>query len=223
MSSTNKSSYVVRYFPIPGLAEPIRILLTAANVEWTEEHPEWPQKKSEQPHGRMPVLIEKDAEGEVETVIAESTTILRYLARKYGFIPADLKQAAYQEQIADFFSDVSMGFHLKRYASKEKMEELNTRFVQMLDKAIEVVTEGLHKNGDNGRLSGDKLSYVDIRAYNLIRHFCTDGATFDEALPSLVSSKLTPEYSKLIATVEADPLLNKYMEGKKSLVEITSQ
>ncbi|KAJ2526334.1 hypothetical protein GGH20_003560, partial [Coemansia sp. RSA 1937] len=56
---SSKVVYILRYFDSTGLAESSRILLTAAGVEWTEEHPEWPQEKPNQPHGRMPVLIEK--------------------------------------------------------------------------------------------------------------------------------------------------------------------
>ncbi|KAJ2626662.1 hypothetical protein H4R22_004730, partial [Coemansia sp. RSA 1290] len=51
--------YTLRYFDRIGVAEGSRILLTAAGVEWKEEHPEWPQEKPNQPFGRMPVLVEK--------------------------------------------------------------------------------------------------------------------------------------------------------------------
>ncbi|KAJ2331957.1 hypothetical protein GGH91_006287, partial [Coemansia sp. RSA 2671] len=95
------SSFTLRYFNTAGLAETIRLLLTAANVDWTEEHPEWPAEKSNQPFGRLPVLIQKSDDGEADFVISESVTIERYLARTYGFLPADPRKAALQEQIRD--------------------------------------------------------------------------------------------------------------------------
>ncbi|KAJ2687083.1 hypothetical protein H4R19_006660, partial [Coemansia spiralis] len=52
-------SFVLRYFDLAGRAEASRLLLTAANVEWTDEHPEWPAEKANQPFGVLPVLVEK--------------------------------------------------------------------------------------------------------------------------------------------------------------------
>ncbi|KAJ1956631.1 hypothetical protein GGI12_005259, partial [Dipsacomyces acuminosporus] len=84
-------SYTLRYFNTAGISETIRLLLTAANASWTEEHPEWPQAKDQQPFGRLPVLVETSAEGKVDMVLSESKVIERYLARTYGFLPTDLK------------------------------------------------------------------------------------------------------------------------------------
>ncbi|KAJ1878876.1 hypothetical protein H4R99_005041 [Coemansia sp. RSA 1722] len=223
MSSSTKPSYVLRYFPAPGIAEPIRVLLTAAQVEWTEEHPEWPDKKNEQPYGRLPVLLEKGADGEVETTFAEGTAIIRYLARKYGFMPTDLKQATSQEQLADFINDTATAFHLRRYTSEENKEMIITKFDGMLDKVLEVSTEALRKNGSNGHFHGDKLSYADILTYCFIKHLYVQAVQFQESLPSIVTSKLALEHTKLIKAVEAEPLLQKYMESTKSLNDMVSQ
>ncbi|KAJ1952477.1 hypothetical protein GGI12_006234, partial [Dipsacomyces acuminosporus] len=99
-------SYVLRYFDIQGCCETIRLLLTAAKVKWTEEHPDWPLEKANQPYGLLPVLLRKDASGEVDLTISESQVIERYVARKYGLLPSDPEQAAIQEEIRDKYMDV---------------------------------------------------------------------------------------------------------------------
>ncbi|KAJ2820530.1 hypothetical protein GGI24_004459, partial [Coemansia furcata] len=92
-------SFIFRYFNTIGFGETSRLLLTAAKVDWTEEHPEWPQEKPNQPFGRLPVLIERCTDGSPDLVLSESATIERYLARTYGFLPMDPRQAALQEQL----------------------------------------------------------------------------------------------------------------------------
>ncbi|KAJ2535196.1 hypothetical protein EV175_006945, partial [Coemansia sp. RSA 1933] len=62
-------SYTLRYFDAPGLAETIRVMLILSKSEWTEEHPEWPQAKASQPLGRLPVLVEQNADGSPDFVL----------------------------------------------------------------------------------------------------------------------------------------------------------
>ncbi|KAJ2048007.1 hypothetical protein H4S04_004088 [Coemansia sp. S16] len=201
------SSFTLRYFNAAGLSETIRLLLTASKVEWTEEHPEWPQEKPNQPFGRLPVLIQKSADSETDLVLSESVTIERYLARTYGFLPADPRKAALQEQIRDRFTDVILAFFIQRSASDEKKEELVTKFEELLSKQVEVSSQVLRDNGSNGHFFGDKLTYVDIAAYAFFKYLIVSSKDLSETVSGLVKSSLTPELHKLIAVVEADPLL----------------
>ncbi|KAJ2354187.1 hypothetical protein GGF43_003309, partial [Coemansia sp. RSA 2618] len=178
MSSGN-ASYTLRYFDIIGLAESSRILLTAAGVEWTEEHPEWPQEKPNQPHGRLPVLIEKSTDGSPDFVICESSNIERYLARKYGFLPADLKQAALQEQVRDLMSDVkTLFFGSVRCRSEEDKTEFFAKFEDLLETLIKVQSKLLKDNGNTGRHFGDSLSYADIISYGFYMNLMVHLARF---------------------------------------------
>ncbi|KAJ1836491.1 hypothetical protein LPJ63_000279 [Coemansia sp. RSA 2711] len=221
MSST--VSYTLRYFPVIGLAESSRLLLTAAKVEWTEEHPEWPQAKSEQPHGRLPVLVEKSADGSANFVITESSNIERYLARVYGFLPADPKQAALQEQIRDLISDVTMflGGYI-RTSDEEEKKALFEKFSGLLETLVKVQSQLIKNNGSTGRLFGDSLSYADIVSYGFYKRLMIGIIMFDANIPSLAKPQLTPEIFKLITTVETDPLIEKYAAKSDSLVAAVS-
>ncbi|KAJ2784341.1 hypothetical protein GGI15_002288 [Coemansia interrupta] len=212
MSSTsNTLSYVIRYFSPNGLAEVSRMMLSAAGVECVLEIPEWPQEKPNQPFGRLPVLIEKNADGEVEMVLSESATIERYIARTYGFVPTGPKQDVYQEQFCDQTRDVVIAFYNRLTAKPEAQEETISKFDYLLDLYYRVHSEQLRKNGDNGHYFGDKLTYVDFAAYNFFKHMCLQASKHDEAVRSQVLSKITPEFAKLIKTVESDPVFKSYV------------
>ncbi|KAJ2123829.1 hypothetical protein IW147_002258 [Coemansia sp. RSA 720] len=222
MSSSN-ASYTLRYFDIVGLAESSRILLTAAGVEWTDEHPEWPQEKPNQPHGRMPVLVEKSTDGSPDFVICESSNIERYLARTYGFLPADLKQAALQEQLRDLMSDVIALFTSQvQCKNEEDKAEFQTKFDGLLETLINIQTKLLKDNNNTGRLFGNKLSYADIVTYGFYMTMLVSFAGFKADIIDIIKPKLTPEIVKLISVVESDPLVVKHKSRGGSLAAIVS-
>ncbi|KAJ1831860.1 hypothetical protein IWW55_002322 [Coemansia sp. RSA 2706] len=217
------ASYILRYFPSIGLAESSRLLLTAAKVEWTEEHPEWPQAKPEQPHGRLPVLVEKSADGGADFVITESSNIERYLARVYGFLPADPKQAALQEQIRDLMSDV--GAFIVGYIRSEDENSKSAfleRFEALFETLLAVQTQLVKDNGSTGRLFGDDLSYADIISYGFYKNLLIGMVHLDTNIPNLAKPKLTPEIIKLLSTVEDDPLVKKHILQSDSLAAAIS-
>ncbi|KAJ2083070.1 hypothetical protein H4R24_001109 [Coemansia sp. RSA 988] len=206
-----------------GLGESIRLLLTAANVEWTEEHPEWPQEKPNQPFGRLPVLIEKSADGSPDFVICESGNIERYLARTYGFLPTDLKKAALQEQVRDIMSDVGTAFagYIRAISEEDKKARFEA-FGEILDKYIAIQTKTIQSNGNTGRLFGDNLSYADIVTYSLFKNMGIGFVKFKADILDIVKPKLTPEIIKLISTVETDPKLAKSMLKSDNLSALIS-
>ncbi|PIA18619.1 hypothetical protein COEREDRAFT_38719, partial [Coemansia reversa NRRL 1564] len=170
-SATNTPSYILRYFDAIGLGESIKLLLTAANIEWTDEHPEWPQEKPNQPFGRLPVLIEKSTDGSPDFVICESGNIERYLARTYGLLPADLRKAALQEQLRDQMMDVVIAFSgYSRSISEEDKKAKKEAFEEIFEKFIALLTKILQDNGSTGRLFGDSLSYADISIYTFFKN-----------------------------------------------------
>lgn len=212
MSASNNNTYTLRYFPLIGLAEISRLLLTASKVQWEEEHPEWPQEKEAQPFGRLPVLIEKHADGSPDFVISESPTIERYLAHTYGFLPADWKQAARQEQYRDQMYDAFAAYVAQIHAKPEKKQELRDHYVGLLERMVRVHSKAICENGNNGHYFGDKLTYIDLVAYGFIKMFSIGHLDkYEEGTRALFKSKISPEFIKLVEVVEADPLLAEYV------------
>ncbi|KAJ2799006.1 hypothetical protein H4R20_004606 [Coemansia guatemalensis] len=223
MAAANTPSYILRYFDVIGYAEVTRLMLDAANVEWTEEHPEWPQEKSNQPFGRLPVLVEKSTDGSPDFVICESGNIERYIARTYGFLPADLKKAAFQEQIRDQMIDVATAFfsHVRAIGEEDK-KAAQKSCDEILDKYIAVQTKNIQDNGNNGHLFGDSLSYADIVLYVFFKNMMIGFVKFKADIVEYMKSKITPEIIKLISTVETDPKLAKNVHRYGSLLAVVS-
>ncbi|KAJ2714308.1 hypothetical protein H4R19_001797 [Coemansia spiralis] len=213
-------TYTLRYFSTSGLAEASRLLLTAANVEWSEEHPEWPAEKANQPFGRLPVLIEKSADGGADFVITESSTIERYLARQHGFLPADLKQAALQEQVRDRLLDVMVTFHTRSSIIADRLEEKKKAFEDMLARFLGIHTETLKQNGNSGYLFGDSFSYADAVSYQFFKHFFFGAAISQADIADHIKAKLTPEIVKHLVTIEADPALAAHMAKADTVTDL---
>ncbi|KAJ2746934.1 hypothetical protein GGI20_000921 [Coemansia sp. BCRC 34301] len=216
------ATYIFRYFPTIGFGETSRLLLTAAKVEWTEEHPEWPAEKSKQPFGQLPVLVEHSTDGGPDFVLSESGVIERYLALTYGFLPTAPSQAAPQEQLRDQQIDTLLTFREYRSVEESAKGEVFAKFEALLDRLLSIQTELLRKNGNSGRLFGSALSYADITTYAFMKLLLIHMALYSEEVPRLVKAKLTPELVKLALTVEADPLLEDYVASRDRIAALVS-
>ncbi|KAJ2158338.1 hypothetical protein GGF46_003839 [Coemansia sp. RSA 552] len=216
-------SYVLRYFPFLGLAEGARMLLTAANAEWTEENPEWPAEKEKQPFGRLPVLIEKSKDGSPDFIISESPNIERYIARKYGLLPTDLKQVALQEQLRFQMTDVFLSvIALMLAKGEEDKKDKRAKFDELVDRLVKEQTRILKENGNTGRLFGSSLSYADITNYATYKNLIMDLPTRVPVIAGIVAPKLTPELVSFFRTVENDPLVIKRTSATRSLADTVS-
>ncbi|KAJ2673592.1 hypothetical protein GGI25_004647 [Coemansia spiralis] len=195
MSSSAKPSYTFKYFNVIGLAEASRLLLCAANVDWVEENPEWPQEKANQPFGRLPVLIEKSADGSPDFVLSESGTIERYLARKYSLIPSDPKQESRQEQLRDQMADITVTY----LAARQGNADSKSKFDELTAKLKEVLAKALKENGSNGHFLGEKLTYIDLCIYSFFKFFMVTTEKYAPEYTSVFIDLITPDVAKVIS------------------------
>ncbi|ORX65737.1 hypothetical protein DL89DRAFT_295978 [Linderina pennispora] len=175
---TNSSSYTLRYFDVPGLAENIRTLLNFVGAQWTEEHPEWPAAKSEQPFGRLPVLIEKDASDNVTFELTESIA------------------AARQEQLRDQFTDILLSVVFYTGAEGERKTQLKEKTIALIETAVKVTAATATSSAGN-------TTYVDIAFYNMISYIRANNKEKGDGFASYVTVENAPEFEKVIAAVEA--------------------
>ncbi|KAJ2617473.1 hypothetical protein H4S08_000315 [Coemansia sp. RSA 1365] len=220
---SSKPSYVFRYFNLIGRAESSRLLLAAGNVDWVEEHPEWPQDKEKQPFGRLPVLIEKSTDGS-ELVLSESFTIERYLGRIFGLLPTDPKASALQEQISDRQSDIIAACaSLPKFTLEKDKEMCKAEIVDLLTRIVKSHMEILSANSCKTHLFGDKLSYADITLYAFYKIMGMYIECIWEGISAIIKAKVTPEILSLLASIEAEPLLASHLSKCESLVTQLSQ
>ncbi|KAL5013567.1 hypothetical protein ScPMuIL_007837 [Solemya velum] len=95
-------SYKLTYYNGRGLGELIRLTFVAAGVEYEDKRvnkTEWEELKPNVAVRTMPFL---EVDG---SIIGQSLTIARYVARQHGLMPMDNLQQALVEQIVDTVTD----------------------------------------------------------------------------------------------------------------------
>ncbi|KAJ1935150.1 hypothetical protein EC988_008574 [Linderina pennispora] len=211
MSTQDSLSYTFRYFDLQGISETIRLLLTVKGVEWTEEHPEWPVAKADQPLGRLPVLLEKNSDGEVVFELTESMVIERYLAHKYGLLPTELQASARQEQLRDQFVDLQKAALDYHFSDGDFKDNLKKEFGKLAGYLIKFHSKVLQANGNNGHYVGDSISYVDIALYAFLKFIRSLSKVKNDGFSSYFEPEKVPEFAKVVAAVEAEPALERYL------------
>ncbi|KAJ2805998.1 hypothetical protein H4R20_001867 [Coemansia guatemalensis] len=221
--SAQSFSYILRYFDLIGRGETCRLLLAAGEVDWVEEHPEWPQDKEKQPFGRLPVLIEKSADGS-ELVLSESSTIERYLGRIFGLLPADPRASAIQEQMCDRQADIIAACLVYAQVTAEEdkkmyLANIDDLFTRMAKSHMEI----LSANNCKSHLFGDKLSFADISLYAFYKMMGMYMGCYLKDAVKITKEKVTPEIVHLLASIEAEPLLASHLSKCESLAARLSQ
>ena len=93
------------YFDLYGRAEPIRILLDHAKVDYEDVRvsgPSWKELKEDTEkckYGQIPIL-EKDGK-----FYSQSNSILRYLGGIHGYYPEDLEERFRADELIDLVGD----------------------------------------------------------------------------------------------------------------------
>ena len=93
----------VIYFDLYGRAEPIRMMLAKAGVEFEDKrvtHAEWPELQPTLEYGSMPVLELDDG-----TQLTQTLAITNYVAMNHGFMPADAMGVYEAANIYSFVND----------------------------------------------------------------------------------------------------------------------
>jgi glutathione S-transferase len=161
-------SYRLRYFPIRGRGEQIRLFLHALQQPFEDvpvRREQFPELKKEGPgtlaFGSLP-LLEDDG-----FKLVQGPAIMGYLARKHGVAPTDLQQAARADAITLGAEDLrSKYFGLFGEGSEEKKAafrdgDWKTRWLPAFEGLLEL-------NGDSGFFVGSSLTHADIAVWDAL-------------------------------------------------------
>ncbi|XP_046678829.1 glutathione S-transferase-like [Homalodisca vitripennis] len=153
------SKIKLSYFPIIGLAEPIRFLLAYLGKEF-EDHriggKEWLATKSTTPWGKVPVL---EINGQRVT---QNVAICRYLAKEAGLCGKDNWENLRIDEIVDVLGDFRTELAKYHYELDAKKKEslkdpLFNEIVPFYMKKLEALIKE-----NNGYLANGKLSWADL-------------------------------------------------------------
>ncbi|KAG7161846.1 glutathione S-transferase gst-36-like [Homarus americanus] len=98
-------TYHLAYMNLRGRGEPVRWVLKALDVSFTEERidvlTQWLSRKNEFEWGQTPVLMVDGVQ------LHQTTTICRYLGEKHHLASTDLWNATRQQEVVEAFHDMT--------------------------------------------------------------------------------------------------------------------
>ncbi|KAJ1977897.1 hypothetical protein H4R34_003408 [Dimargaris verticillata] len=192
------SKYELLYFNVEGLAETIRAILDFGEADWSNRYvSNWEQEKPTTPYGKVPVLYERQANGET-FALAESIAIQRYLASKFGLYGDDAHSSAVQDSIISQLGEVGQALMNVMRGPEAMREELCERFNTSAKHLLIKHGELLTKNG-TGHYVGHQTTWADLVAYFMIKLIRQKGF-FNKDLQALAGP-----FEQLATALEQDP------------------
>jgi len=184
---------VLGYWDLRGLASTIRNLLHYKGVEFEDKlytigpapeypHPEWLADKQtlDVDFPNLPYYIDGDIK------LSQSTTILRYLARKYDLIGDDETQTLRIELAEQQAIDIRMAL-IRMVYFNPKYEKDREEYLKGLPGILKQFGKFL---GTNKWVAGDKLTYADFLLYDALDYNrLFDAKSFEDA--DIVNQYLT--------------------------------
>ncbi|KAG0258822.1 Glutathione S-transferase S1 [Linnemannia exigua] len=193
------STFEIRYFHLHGQGGMSRTLIvigTGGHSRLTNVHEgDWAEYKPTTPFGVMPLLTETSADGKTKLQIAESDSIERYLARKFGLFGSG---SAFEEVLVNTFANNTQALIVEiinKFALVEDAEvkAANKRplITDHIARWIKHHEEHLQAKGANGHYVGNKVTLADVKTDYVISMI--QGVSGEE----LVSEEKTPAIWKV--------------------------
>ncbi|KAL3990540.1 Glutathione S-transferase P [Acanthocheilonema viteae] len=154
-------NYKLTYFPIRGLAEPIRLLLVDQNIKFTDDRvnkSDWPAIKSQFQFEQLPCLYEDEQQ------IVQSGAILRHLARKHNLNGGNELETTYIDMFYEGIRDLHTKYTKMIYLAYETEKDSYIKDILPVELAK---LEKLLATRDNGKnfILGNKISFADFALF----------------------------------------------------------
>eukprot|EP01089_Gocevia_fonbrunei_P012231 TRINITY_DN282_c0_g1_i1.p1 TRINITY_DN282_c0_g1~~TRINITY_DN282_c0_g1_i1.p1 ORF type:complete len:209 (-),score=63.64 TRINITY_DN282_c0_g1_i1:90-716(-) len=157
----------ITYFNLAGRAEPARVLLEEAGVDYEFVGvTDWANQKvalaAELTFGQLPLYQDNDI------TLVQSQAIVRYLANKHGFVGSNDVEAAKIDSVNEGVVDLGSKMVKALFGSDESKAEGLKALVADLPKSLPAFETILEKSGGSGFLVGSKLSFADIELFLIV-------------------------------------------------------
>ena len=162
------SDIKVIYFGVYGRAEFIRMLLTHAKVNFEDERLDFAafgarKAAGEFPNGQIPVVVHNGK------MLNESTAILRYLGKHFGYYPADAHEAWYADSLVDYSNDL-IGKTYPNIMNKKFDEDTKKHHVDTVTTYCAYFNKQLKSHG-KAFIAGDKPTTADFHVTSYLCSF----------------------------------------------------
>ncbi|XP_046853680.1 glutathione S-transferase P 1-like [Xenia sp. Carnegie-2017] len=204
--------YKLSYFPVRARAEPIRIILSLAGVDWEDNRNLGGKditalnEEGIPPFGQLPILEFDDV------ILAQSMAILRFLSREHGFVPESSLEIAIADSIVDQIQDCVLEAvkpcYIKDPKEVEKMEQdLNDNYYPPNLSYFEKIFQKNCKG--KTYFFGEKVTYADINFFCFVNGFILSGQL--EVPPMLANY---PGLTKTYTAMLNEPKLQNYLKNR---------
>jgi glutathione S-transferase len=202
------------YFNSRGLAEPIRVILAEAGVDYDDVGfgPSEPGKQPEEfimlkSEGKLmfdQVPLWEEPSG---LALVQSNAIIRHLARTHGLYGKNEQEAAIADALYEYMIDTrNLGSQAARAQDPIKKEELKKAFLEVdLPKVFNRLENILKKVG-TGFLVSSHITYADLLWWYYIENCCDQG---------FIDVSHHEHLSKFKALIEARPKIAAYRSDPK--------
>jgi len=202
-------SYKLTYFDIDGgRAEPVRIALHAAGVEFEDNRlsfPEFGEMRKDTRFNSVPVL---ELDG---TAVTQSNAISRYVGKMAGLYPDDDMQALYCDEVLDALEDILHyivpTFGLKGDELREAREKLANGWLSTYVRGL----DELLARGGGEYFAGGALTVADLKAFVELRWLRSGNL---DHIPTDLVDRLAPDLVAHQERVAADPRVVAYYASR---------
>jgi glutathione S-transferase len=202
-------SYKLTYFDIDGgRAEPVRIALHAAGIEFEDNRlsfPEFGEMRKSTRFNSLPVL---EIDG---AAVTQSNALSRYVGKMAGMYPADNVQALYCDEVLGALEDV---LHRIVPTFGLKGDELREAREKLADGWLSTYVRGLDEllaRGGGEYFAGDALTVADLKAFVELRWLRSGHL---DHIPTDLVDRLAPALAAHQERVAADPRVVAYYASR---------
>jgi glutathione S-transferase len=202
-------SYKLTYFDIDGgRAEPVRIALHAAGIEFEDNRlsfPEFGEMRKSTRFNSLPVL---EIDG---AAVTQSNALSRYVGKMAGMYPADNVQALYCDEVLGALEDV---LHRIVPTFGLKGDELREAREKLADGWLSTYVRGLDEllaRGGGEYFAGDALTVADLKAFVELRWLRSGNL---DHIPTDLVDRLAPALAAHQERVAADPRVVAYYASR---------
>ena len=164
-SGNGKCAGTLYYFPLHGRGGAIRMMLTHANVTFTDEMiapADWPKHKPNMPGGTMPVW---QPEGSTMK-FGQRNAIMHMLGRKYGYLGKDAKETFRLEHSLECFNDF-MAKDVLGSATGDVTDDQQKAYGEALGKYL-MDMEEMMKMAGGKYIAGDRITIADFVCFSIV-------------------------------------------------------
>ena len=201
-------SYKLTYFDVDGgRAEPVRIALHAAGIDFDDvrvSFPEFMEMRGNLRFHCVPVL-------EIDGVeITQSNAMCRYVGRLAGLYPENAMQALFCDEAMDAIEDV---LHHVVHTLGLQGEDLKQARGKLVDGWLTIYLKGLAEMLDRGGeyFADRRLTVADLKVFGLTRWLLSGDL---DHVPSDIVERLAPRLVEHEQRISADPVVAGYYKDR---------